>query len=112
MAGPDKIMLIRHAKKPNGSPPAGVTEDGLEDKHSLIVRGWQRAGALVAFFPKPTLAGIATPTAVFASGVSDQVDRRCRTTRRACVLVALATQTYPARCHRLLCERSGVGRSL
>jgi broad specificity phosphatase PhoE len=63
-------MLIRHAEKPAGSSD-GVREDGSSDKHSLIVRGWQRAGALVAFFTKPTAPDIAVPAAIFASTTTD-----------------------------------------
>jgi hypothetical protein len=68
MAGPTKIMLIRHAEKP---PPTGIDTDGSPDKHSLIVRGWQRAGALVPFFERPTRDGIATPATIFAATTSD-----------------------------------------
>jgi hypothetical protein len=71
MAGPDKIMLIRHAEKPVNPPPDGVNEDGLNDTHSLIVRGWQRAGALITYFARPTVAGIVTPNIAFAAGTSD-----------------------------------------
>lgn len=71
MAGPDKIMLIRHAEKPEDSTPAGVREDGTANKHSIIVRGWQRAGALVAFFAKPSHPKIATPNAIFAAATTD-----------------------------------------
>ena len=70
MSGPDKVMLIRHAEKPVDST-AGVSEDGSTDKHSLIVRGWQRAGALVAFFAKPAQPGIAVPATIFASTTTD-----------------------------------------
>jgi hypothetical protein len=46
-----KIMVIRHAEKPaNDPPPYGVTLKGEREKESLIVLGWQRAGALVGFF--------------------------------------------------------------
>jgi len=45
-----KIMIIRHAEKPEHHGPRGVDENGNEDKESLTVRGWQRAGALVQFF--------------------------------------------------------------
>ena len=45
-----KIMIIRHAEKPEHHGPRGVDENGDEDKKSLTVRGWQRAGALVQFF--------------------------------------------------------------
>lgn len=46
-----KIMVIRHAEKPPGTPPPyGVTLGGKREKESLTVRGWQRAGALAGFF--------------------------------------------------------------
>ena len=71
MPGPDKIMLIRHGEKAVSDSPAGVREDGSSDKHSLIVRGWQRAGALAPFFAKPGRPEIATPATIFASATSD-----------------------------------------
>lgn len=43
------IMLIRHAEKPD-SGNAGVELDGSQDDESLIVQGWQRAGALTVLF--------------------------------------------------------------
>ena len=66
-AEPRKIMLIRHAEKPNDGPPFGVKEDGTVNKHSIVVRGWQRAGALVQFFANPTHPTIATPDMIFAA---------------------------------------------
>jgi broad specificity phosphatase PhoE len=46
-----KIMLVRHGEKPASDPPPyGVTVDGERESESLTVRGWQRAGALAAFF--------------------------------------------------------------
>jgi broad specificity phosphatase PhoE len=46
-----KVMLIRHAEKPQGSSgDYGVTAEGHRDKESLTVRGWQRAGALAHLF--------------------------------------------------------------
>jgi hypothetical protein len=61
-------MLIRHAEKPpeTGPPPAGVHEDGVQHEHSLIVRGWQRAGALAPFFAMPWDPAIATPTELYS----------------------------------------------
>jgi hypothetical protein len=53
MAPPSKIMIIRHAEKPpkKGGDPLDVEEDGEPGKgKSLVVPGWQRAGALNAFF--------------------------------------------------------------
>jgi len=67
---PNMIMLIRHGEKPLTPPPYGVNGDGEENSHSLTVRGWQRAGALVNFFCSPKVAGIATPTSIYASAVS------------------------------------------
>jgi len=74
MASPTttKIMIIRHAEKPPGSgEPFGVTAQGDQDVESLIVQGWQRAGALACFFA-PTNgplqdAELATPQFLFAS---------------------------------------------
>jgi broad specificity phosphatase PhoE len=69
---PSKIMFIRHAEKPEGKFQ-GVTPEGSVDPESLIVQGWQRAGALARFFcPRPgtaIVAGLATPGTVFASGI-------------------------------------------
>jgi hypothetical protein len=46
-----KVMVIRHAEKPTDSPSFyGVTAVGEKDPESLIVRGWQRAGALACLF--------------------------------------------------------------
>ena len=73
MAG--KIMIIRHAEKPDGANQ-GVTISGDDDKHDLIVQGWQRAGALACLFA-PTRGplqapGLATPQFLFASNDSSQ----------------------------------------
>lgn len=52
------LLIIRHAEKPeDGQPALGITDAGAENKHSLIVRGWQRAGAWAALFG----AGIGGP---------------------------------------------------
>ena len=70
-----KIMVIRHAEKPNDAG-AGVTPSGLHDKTALTVRGWQRAGALIALFsPPPGISlhpSLATPRFLFASLASSQ----------------------------------------
>jgi hypothetical protein len=63
-------MFIRHGEKAISPPPAAVNENGATDKHSLIVRGWQRAGALVTFFAQPSRPGIATPATIFAAATS------------------------------------------
>ena len=62
------IMLIRHAEKPDGND-SGVDPKGNPDKHDLIVRGWQRAGALVRFFADPCdpNSPIKRPATIFAT---------------------------------------------
>jgi hypothetical protein len=70
-----KIMIIRHAEKPsNDGTVLGVSQDGLEDSEELVVKGWQRSGALVRFFvpsdKKFSHPGLATPDVIFASGVA------------------------------------------
>ncbi|MVT64949.1 histidine phosphatase family protein [Bradyrhizobium pachyrhizi] len=47
---PEKILVIRHAEKPDGHGVGGVEPNGQPDVKSLTPRGWQRAGALVQFF--------------------------------------------------------------
>jgi hypothetical protein len=71
MPGPKKIILIRHAEKPDNPPPAGVDANGTANQHALLVRGWQRAGALVAFFTAPTHKKIATPKTIIAATICD-----------------------------------------
>ena len=45
------LLIIRHAEKPgDGLPDPGVDEHGAEDSKSLLIRGWQRAGAWSALF--------------------------------------------------------------
>lgn len=68
----DRIIFIRHAEA-HGIP--GVTEAGGTDEHSLTVRGWQRAGALVRFL-SPLGGGGLTPTFVFASRICEGSETR------------------------------------
>ena len=67
-----KIMIIRHAEKPaEGGSPFGITPEGDQDAESLIVEGWQRAGALACLFaPARGLlqdVKLATPQFLFAA---------------------------------------------
>jgi hypothetical protein len=61
------VLIIRHAEKPGGQwPGPGLTPDGQPDKKSLVIRGWQRAGAWAALFgsgsnPAPTRIYAADP---------------------------------------------------
>ncbi len=63
------IMLIRHAEKAD-EEQGGVDRSGDDNRNSLSVRGWQRAGALVPFFAssgRPMLESrLAQPTALIA----------------------------------------------
>jgi hypothetical protein len=65
-----KIMVIRHAEKPNGEP--GIMPDGSQNPEALTAAGWSRARALVGLFnpqggrfADPRLA---RPSSLFASG--------------------------------------------
>ncbi len=77
MSTPAKIMIVRHAEKPTGKGPHfGVGDDGMQDCESLIVKGWQRAGALAALFAPPggvlSSPHFATPTVIYASPARDE----------------------------------------
>jgi hypothetical protein len=63
------LMIIRHAEKPGKCwPGPGLTVDGLIDSKSLVVRGWQRAGAWAASFGAATLPeNYLRPTAIYAA---------------------------------------------
>ena len=66
----EHIMIIRHAEKPSAADGiCGVDADGHASEGGLSVRGWQRAGALVAYFSaRGTHAlHIATPVVIFAA---------------------------------------------
>jgi hypothetical protein len=67
-------MIIRHAEKPESNGKAvGVSASGGADPEELIVRGWQRSGALVRFFfpPNNVFADerLGKPSTIFASAV-------------------------------------------
>lgn len=64
LRGMTVIMVIRHAEKPDGVS-SGVDENGVGDEQSLIVRGWQRAGALPGLFAKG--AALPPPDRIYAS---------------------------------------------
>jgi len=85
-AGPPKaIYIIRHGEKPadpdpsgHGKPPDapfGVDLAGNQSRHSLVPRGWQRAGGLAALFDPASVGskvGLQTPTALHCPGHGSQ----------------------------------------
>ena len=67
-----KIMVIRHAEKPDVDGSPGLMPNGVENPRALTATGWKRADALVGLFnpadgavPRPPLA---RPKSLFASG--------------------------------------------
>jgi hypothetical protein len=82
-APPTKIMIIRHGEKPpkrNDTGPWDVLVNGQSGSgKSLIVQGWQRAGALNSFFApyqaNPSNAAIATPDYIYAANPDGESQR-------------------------------------
>jgi hypothetical protein len=80
------ILIIRHAEKPDrGWPGPGLSSTGEEDAKSLVIRGWQRAGAWAAFFgrapneadyPRPASIYAANPTATANDDHDDEPSQR------------------------------------
>lgn len=80
------ILIIRHAEKEGEAwPGPGLTPEGIPDKKSLVVRGWQRAGAWAALFgtdlsgtdfPQPAVIYAADPDAITGEEPSQ---RPCQT---------------------------------
>ena len=66
------LLVIRHAEKPGEAwPGPGFTEAGTADKKSLVVRGWQRAGAWAALFADGRRADYPVPGHLFAAKPGD-----------------------------------------
>jgi hypothetical protein len=68
-------MVIRHAEKPSEDGTIlGVCATGKQDHHELVVRGWQRSGALARFFAprdgKFVDSRLAQSRTIFASAVN------------------------------------------
>ncbi|MGJ5149456.1 histidine phosphatase family protein [Bradyrhizobium sp. HKCCYLR1023] len=63
------LLIIRHAEKPDGDATGpGLTHEGQPDSKSLVIFGWERAGAWTALFGSG-LGGTdhPTPQAVYAA---------------------------------------------
>jgi hypothetical protein len=87
-APPDVIYVIRHGEKPADppvtgpeqfppptGPPFGVDDQGNQDAHSLLPRGWQRSGALAVLFDPalgPLQAGLLAPAALLSPSYGSQ----------------------------------------
>jgi len=85
---PDVIYIIRHGEKPAdppvtgpgqfappAGPPYGVDDQGNQDAHSLLPRGWQRSGALAVLFDPalgPLQAALLTPAALLSPSYGSQ----------------------------------------
>src|SRR5262249_8414085 len=91
-SSPQRIYIIRHGERPADAPapspggptsptapPFGVDFNGNQNVDSLIPKGWQRSGALVALFA-PALGplqapGLRTPTALYSPSYGDPEKR-------------------------------------
>jgi hypothetical protein len=79
MALPPMIMILRHAEKPTTGKPHGVDFAGVQDRNSLTVAGWIRAGALVELFApvaRDTAPGLRRPDAVYGTDFAEGHSRR------------------------------------
>ena len=87
------LVILRHAEKPTPTW-RGVDETGRKDAHSLTVRGWQRAGALVHLLaPYEGAVGnkaLHTPAYLFASSSLIVPDKRNSSKRERQTLTPLA----------------------
>jgi hypothetical protein len=87
MAVAQKIMLIRHAEKPEGEIQ-GVDVSGNGGKEFLVVQGWQRAGALARFFapvsPQFQRPGIELPQFLFAAGPVGKKQKKASNGSKSC----------------------------
>src|ERR1700759_1395406 len=63
------LLIIRPAEKPKEQwPGPGSTFDAMPDKESLVIRGWQRAGAWATLFGTPFGgANYPTPARIYAA---------------------------------------------
>ena len=77
-------MIIRHAEKPPNPPnktgPWDVQANGQPGNgNSLIIPGWQRAGALNNFFAPydstPAATGVVTPNYIYAASPTNETQR-------------------------------------
>jgi broad specificity phosphatase PhoE len=72
------VLVIRHAEKPDrGWPGPGLTANGEKDGKSLVIRGWQRAGAWATLFGAAAIDAAGTyppPARIYAADPADAED--------------------------------------
>jgi hypothetical protein len=91
------LLVIRHAEKPGEAwPGPGLTPEGKADKKSLVVRGWQRAGAWAGLFAEGRGDDYPVPTRLYAAKPGEEGDPDHGPSRR------------PAQTLQVLAERLGV----
>ncbi len=96
MAQAQRIMIIRHAEKPyvdKDGKNNGVRMDGSPSDTSLVVRGWQRAGALSVLFGSAEIAqsrGLSVPQNLYASDpeLTDSAGSISRRTKQTLIPLA------------------------
>lgn len=79
--GPTKVMIIRHAEKPDtygNLDYLGIDAQGNQDAESLVTIGWERAGGIANLF-SPTNgsfqnAALASPGTIYAADPVDKSD--------------------------------------
>lgn len=96
MAQPQMIMIVRHAEKPYVDDQVkiiGVEMDGSENKESLTVRGWHRAGSLSVLFGSAEIAksrGLLVPQHLYASDPENADKAGSKSRRPKQTLIPLA----------------------
>ena len=72
-----RLFIIRHAEKPGEEwPGPGFTANGVSDTESLVLRGWERAGAWTALFGTDLTNGdYAKPDAIYAATPGTQANQ-------------------------------------
>jgi hypothetical protein len=72
------LLIVRHAEKPGENwPGPGLTIDGAPNDKSLVVRGWQRAGAWAALFGAGSGGtDYPAPAAIYAANPAGSTSQR------------------------------------
>ena len=77
------VMFVRHAEKPDSSFPGnGTTVDGAPDNKSLVIRGWQSAGAWAALFGSDLCSGDYSRPNVIYTAKPEPVTKKAKFSHR------------------------------